>query len=221
MKARKRGLLLIIILLFSGLAGITVQKFHEVKNQYKSIEPSLDNYSTAEVLFLAFERTRTAAYKTEDPDAFPTQKAVFDAKLLILKNKYLISPSFYYEADFISALNNLDKQSQALGTLFDPHHPVASRKALLRKMDEMQPALIDLQQIIYRIQIRNFSRVKMIIQDNSVSAEISALAAILLLFMFITLLWVHITKLRPLSGVKIFSYPPSITSCRGQYRKFR
>ncbi|WP_261643008.1 sensor histidine kinase [Erwinia mallotivora] len=196
MKFSKRYLLLSIIMLFSFMAILTVQNFHEIKNQYQSIEPSLDNYSTAEILFLAFERTRTAVYKTENPDAFLNQKAIFDSKLLILKNKSITSPSFYYDDDFLKALNEVIVQSRSLSKSYDQGNTLNGRNLILKKMDEMQPALIDLQQIIYRIQIRNFERVKSIIKDNSIIAEISALACLLLVFMFFALLWLHITRLK-------------------------
>ncbi|MCX0502141.1 sensor histidine kinase, partial [Erwinia billingiae] len=53
---------LILSILFTVAVVVTIDKFNGIKDQYASMEPNLDNYSTAEILFLAFERTRTAAY---------------------------------------------------------------------------------------------------------------------------------------------------------------
>lgn len=207
MKGKKTAVFfgLVLTLLFGGSVYLTVMKFNEVKNQYRSIAPTLDNYSTAEILFLAFERTRTAVYKTENPNAFLISKSVFDSKLLILRNKYNYSGTFYYEPDFISALSNIEKQSAELGALYNPENPSSTKAMLLSKMDEMKPALIDLQQIIYRIQIKNFDRVKKIISDNSMSAETTALASICLLFLLMIVLWMHISKLKAaIKGKNIF-----------------
>ena len=56
---------------------LTVSHFNAIRHQYNQLDPNLDNYSTGEVLFLSFERMRTAAYETDEPDAFPLQKGNF------------------------------------------------------------------------------------------------------------------------------------------------
>lgn len=196
---------LVLTLFFSGSVFFTVQKFNEIKNQYKSIEPNLDNYSTAEILFLAFERTRTSVYQTENPDNFETKKSVFDSKVRILKNKSLRINSFYYEPDFLSALNLLEKQSTELSRLNESTPPTQRKEVLLEQMNKMQPTLINLQEIIYKIQIRNFNTIKSLILDNSSYTELAALFCIFLLFTLIILLWVHIVKLNSaIKGKNIF-----------------
>ncbi|KAF6677070.1 sensor histidine kinase KdpD [Pantoea sp. EKM20T] len=186
---------LLLTLFFSGSVFFTVQKFNEIKNQYKSIEPNLDNYSTAEILFLAFERTRTSVYQTESPDNFVTKKSVFDSKVRILKNKSLRINSFYYEPDFLSALELLEKQSDELSRLNEETTDPIRKDVLLQQMNKMQPTLINLQEIIYKIQIRNFNTIKSLIIDNSSYTELAALSCIFLLFILIILLWVHIARL--------------------------
>lgn len=196
---------LVLTLSFSGSVFFTVQKFNEIKNQYKSIEPNLDNYSTAEILFLAFERTRTSVYQTETPDNFETKKSVFDSKVRILKNKSLRINSFYYEPDFLSALELLEKQSAELSRLNEETTASKRKDVLLQQMNKMQPTLINLQEIIYRIQIRNFNTIKSLIIDNSSYTELAALFCIVLLFTLIILLWVHITRLNSaIRGKNIF-----------------
>jgi len=196
---------LVLTLSFSGSVFFTVQKFNEIKNQYKSIEPNLDNYSTAEILFLAFERTRTSVYQTEKPDNFETKKSVFDSKVRILKNKSLRINSFYYEPDFLSALELLEKQSAELSRLNEETTASKRKDVLLQQMNKIQPTLINLQEIIYRIQIRNFNTIKSLIMDNSSYTELAALFCIVLLFTLIILLWVHITRLNSaIRGKNIF-----------------
>ena len=196
---------LVLTLSFSGSVFFTVQKFNEIKNQYKSIEPNLDNYSTAEILFLAFERTRTSVYQTEKPDNFETKKSVFDSKVRILKNKSLRINSFYYEPDFLSALELLEKQSAELSKLNEATTASERKDVLLQQMNKMQPTLINLQEIIYRIQIRNFNTIKSLIVDNSSYTELAALSSIVLLFTLIILLWVHIARLNSaIKGKNIF-----------------
>lgn len=196
---------LVLTLFFSGSVFFTVQKFNEIKNQYKSIEPNLDNYSTAEILFLAFERTRTSVYQTESPDNFMVKKSVFDSKVRILKNKSLRINSFYYEPDFLSALELLEKQSADLSRLSESADPAERKQVLLDQMNKMQPTLINLQEIIYKIQIRNFNTIKSLILDNSSYTELAALLSIVLLFTLIILLWVHITRLNSaIRGKNIF-----------------
>jgi len=196
---------LVLTLFFSGSVFFTVQQFNEIKNQYKSIEPNLDNYSTAEILFLAFERTRTSVYQIENPYIFETKKSIFDSKVRILKNKSLRINSFYYEPDFLSALKLLEKQSAELSRLNESTPPIKRKDVLLEQMNKMQHTLINLQEIIYRIQIRNFNTIKSLIVDNSSYTELAALSSIILLFTLIILLWVHIAKLNSaIKGKNIF-----------------
>lgn len=196
---------LVLTFFFSSSVYFTLQKFNEIKNQYKSIEPNLDNYSTAEIIFLAFERTRNSVYQTENPDLFLTKKSVFDSKLKILENKSRHINSFYYEPDFLKALNLLEKQSAELSRLNESSLPSERKDILLAQMNKMQATLINLQEVIYQIQIRNFNSIKSLIIDNSSYTELAALLSIVLLFTLIILLWVHITKLNSaIRGKNIF-----------------
>lgn len=195
----------VLTFFFSSSVYFTLQKFNEIKNQYKSIEPNLDNYSTAEIIFLSFERTRTSVYQTESPEKFLIKKSVLDSKLKILENKSRHINSFYYEADFLRALSLLERQSAELSRLNEISTPSERKEILLAQMNKMQPTLINLQEIIYKIQIRNFISIKSLILDNSSYTELAALLSIVLLFTLIILLWVHITKLNSaIRGKNVF-----------------
>lgn len=54
-------------------------------------------------------------------------------------------------------------------------------------MDDIEGTLVDIQEIIYRIQIKNFTEVKGIIQDNSSKAEMFALFSLILVFLMMFL----------------------------------
>ncbi|MDC7860677.1 sensor histidine kinase [Pantoea ananatis] len=187
--------LVLIVLLICSVV-FTIMTFNVIKQQYRGIDPNLDNYSTAEVLFLSFERTRTAAYDLENPDDFLLKKALFDSKLTILKNKSLDVDSFYYDKKFLITLKKLEAQSKILSRIYDSSEPGVKRMhALSAQMDRMKPILIDLQEIIYRIQIQNFTKMKLLIQDNSDYAEWASLFSVAILFSLISFVFWHISKL--------------------------
>lgn len=54
------GTLIALVAIFSLLILLIAINFGGVKERYKQIEPNLDNYSVAEILFLAFERKNRA-----------------------------------------------------------------------------------------------------------------------------------------------------------------
>lgn len=73
------GTLIALVAIFSLLILLIAINFGGVKERYKQIEPNLDNYSVAEILFLAFERTKTALLLSEndDYDAFLIKRKYF------------------------------------------------------------------------------------------------------------------------------------------------
>lgn len=81
------GTLIALVAIFSLLILLIAINFGGVKERYKQIEPNLDNYSVAEILFLAFERTKTALLLSEnnDYDAFLIKKKIFYSKIQILR----------------------------------------------------------------------------------------------------------------------------------------
>lgn len=178
---------------------MTLNRFNEVRVNYKSIEPILDNYSVAEITFLSFERMRSSLfYRNEDgEDNFQLQKKIFDSKVKILEQKSEKFGSFFYDNDYIKILNVLKHQSSLLSELCKADcNDTKRRHLVLIQLDTMEATLVDLQEIIYTIQIRNFSKTKGIIQDNTTEAETLALACLSLLFGIILILIVCFCKLR-------------------------
>ncbi|MEB5996100.1 HAMP domain-containing histidine kinase [Serratia ureilytica] len=184
------GTLIALVAIFSLLILLIAINFGGVKERYKQIEPNLDNYSVAEILFLAFERTKTALLLSEndDYDAFLIKKKIFYSKIQILESRSTFSDSFYYDDEFIKNVALLKQQYQTLGDL--SVGLLAGRKSkadILAYMDDIEGTLVDIQEIIYRIQIKNFTEVKGIIQDNSRKAEMFAVLSLILVFLMMFL----------------------------------
>ncbi|MEL5362396.1 HAMP domain-containing sensor histidine kinase [Serratia ureilytica] len=184
------GTLIALVAIFSLLILLIAINFGGVKERYKQIEPNLDNYSVAEILFLAFERTKTALLLSEndDYDAFLIKKKIFYSKIQILESRSTFSDSFYYDDEFIKNVALLKQQYLTLGDL--SVGLLAGRKSkadILAYMDDIEGTLVDIQEIIYRIQIKNFTEVKGIIQDNSRKAEMFAVLSLMLVFLMMFL----------------------------------
>ncbi|ASL95330.1 HAMP domain-containing sensor histidine kinase [Serratia marcescens] len=184
------GTLIALVAIFSLLILLIAINFGGVKERYKQIEPNLDNYSVAEILFLAFERTKTALLLSEndDYDAFLIKKKIFYSKIQILESRSTFSDSFYYDDEFIKNVALLKQQYRTLGDLSGGL--LAGRKSkadILAYMDDIEGTLVDIQEIIYRIQIKNFTEVKGIIQDNSRKAEMFAVLSLILVFLMMFL----------------------------------
>ncbi|TXE59332.1 sensor histidine kinase [Serratia nematodiphila] len=184
------GTLIALVAIFSLLILLIAINFGGVKERYKQIEPNLDNYSVAEILFLAFERTKIALLLSEnnDYDAFQIKKKIFYSKIQILESRSTFSDSFYYDDEFIKNVALLKQQYRTLDDLSAGLLVGLKNKAdILSYMDDIEGTLVDIQEIIYRIQIKNFTEVKGIIQDNSSKAEMFALFSLILVFLMMFL----------------------------------
>lgn len=189
--------ILIMLVPFFSSVLISVENFNDIKHQYKNIEPNLDNFSTAEVIFLAFERMKISLYEGKSKDDFLIRKEIFDSKLKTLKTKSMLSHSFYTGDDFLLTLNKLTKQSDDLSKLYVIWEKRSNSSVMtLNYLKSMQQTITDLQEVIYKIQIKNFNKTKDIIADNSSEAELYSLFCIALIFTLIVSLVVHATKLK-------------------------
>ncbi|MCH9299974.1 sensor histidine kinase [Pantoea allii] len=191
----------LICLLLTSLMAVsmylTVSHFNAIRHQYNQLDPNLDNYSTGEVLFLSFERMRTAAYETDEPDAFPLQKEIFDAKVNVLNFKSRDSNSFYFSKHFSADVKTLEAQSKKLGEIYSSMPPGKVRQnALLHQMEVMTPTMKDIQEVIYRIQINNFHGMKFLITDNTGLAELYALCVLFLFFFFVAFVCYYVLTLK-------------------------
>jgi hypothetical protein len=181
------------------LVLLIATNFGNVKERYKQIEPNLDNYSVAEILFLSFERTKTALLLGDEDnyDAFMLKKKIFASKITILEGRSTFSDAFYYDEEFIKTIAVLKQQYAELDQLsVELLNGTKNRADILSFMDEMEITLVDIQEIIYKIQIRNFTEVKDIIKDNSGKAELFAIISLVLIFLMMFLILKHAFSLK-------------------------
>lgn len=178
---------------------LIVVSFDNVKNRYKEIEPNLDNYSTAEVLLLSFEHMKTALLKSDGNhlDEFFLRKDIFDSKIKILNDSSPYSSAFSYDKEFLNVQDELSRNEDILTTLTNKlSKGAASKDEVLNLMDEMDSTLLDLQEVIYKIQIRNFNEVKKIIKDNTGKAESLSFVSLVLLFLMVVIILRNAYSLR-------------------------
>ncbi|MCX8959125.1 sensor histidine kinase [Erwinia psidii] len=187
----------VLLSMFITSAYLTIYGFNEIKKQFDVIEPNLDNYSAAEVLFLSFERMRSAVLADGVNDKFALKKKIFDSKIYILEIKSDFSKSFFFDEQFISQLKKLKSQSVELNNIYNQSISVIQKKQqILFQLNQMESLLINFQETIYRIQIKNFSQTKNIIRDNSSNTEYLALFCLALVFIVIVVLHTNINRLR-------------------------
>lgn len=195
----KKTVLFFVILLSMFIVStyVTINGFSEIKKQVNVLEPSLDNYSAAEVLFLSFERMRSAALANGIDENFIIKKKTFDSKIYMLEIKSDSNKGFFFDGQFISQLNRLKYESTGLSYLSNQNISAEKKKNnILLQLAQMEGLLINLQETIYSIQIKNFSKTKTIIRDNSSSTEYLALLCLWLVFVVIVILYTNINRLR-------------------------
>lgn len=189
---------ILMLTLFFSAIFMTLTGFNEIKNKYKEIEPNLDNYAAAELIFLSFERMRTSLFYNDNGQnkIFLIKKQIFDSKIKILEIRSENKDAFFYDKTFIEEMDILKTQSSQLELLYaSMASKKISRDELLVFLDEMESTLVDLQEVIYKIQIYHFNRTKGIIQNSANQTEMLAIICLSLLFIIITFLWIHFRKL--------------------------
>lgn len=193
------GTLVALVAVLVLLVLLIATNFGNVKERYKQIEPNLDNYSVAEILFLSFERTKNALLLGDEDnyDDFMLKKKIFASKIAILEGRSTFSDAFYYDEEFIKTIAVLKQQYAELDQLsVELLNGTKTRADILSFMDEMEITLVDIQEIIYKIQIRNFTEVKDIIKDNSGKAELFAIISLVLIFLMMFLILKHAFSLK-------------------------
>jgi signal transduction histidine kinase len=188
MSKKSISLLLSLCIILAFLFFLIADNFDSIKNRYKEIEPNLDNYAAAEVLILSFERMRMELLtsKNNDLDDYFFRMGIFESKIKILENKSATNSSFYYDDQFIRLERDLKSKGSYL-RLMSEKFAVGdgNKEELFVIINEMDGLLIDLQEVIYEIQIRHFDEVKSIIKDNSKEALFLTNYSFILFFVII------------------------------------
>ncbi len=115
----------------------------------------------AEILFLAFERTKTALLLSEnnDYDAFQIKRKSSTRRFRSWRAVRPSATLFYYDDEFIKNVALLKQQYRTLDDLSAGLLVGQKNKAdILSCMDEIEGTLVDIQEIIYRIQIKKLYR---------------------------------------------------------------
>ncbi len=174
--------LIALSVMFLFLISLITVNFFNIKNRYKDIEPNLDNYSVAEILILSFERSKTALLRSKDNslNEYLFRIDVFKSKIKILDNKF----RFYQHDEFFKIKSSLKKKESELSVLsVKLMEGKVSQTEVLSYMDEIDSTLLDLQEVIYEIQIKNFNEVTSVIKDNSGKTAVLAIASLLLILL--------------------------------------
>lgn len=135
------GTLVALVAVLVLLVLLIATNFGNVKERYKQIEPNLDNYSVAEILFLSFERTKNALLLGDEDnyDAFMLKKKIFASKIAILEGRSTFSDAFYYDEEFIKTIAVLKQQYAELDQLsVELLNGTKTRADILSFMDEMK-----------------------------------------------------------------------------------
>ncbi|MGV3345582.1 sensor histidine kinase [Enterobacteriaceae bacterium LUAb1] len=187
----------VLLLTFSLSISIAIVKFNNLKEQYSHIEPNLDNYSVAEIIFLSFERMRNSLLSQQTIDEYLIKKKIFDSKIAILENKSNTKKAFFYDSRFIAELTKLKKENKILDLIYQKHEGRKdTQERILNQLKLMEYTLLDLQERIYEIQIKKFSYTQRIIQDSTGDTEKLALLCISLIFFIFLLLWLNMLRLK-------------------------
>ncbi|UAN24942.1 HAMP domain-containing histidine kinase (plasmid) [Enterobacter sp. JBIWA003] len=193
------ALLFTVLLVLLSLSIFSVYvNFEKVKTRYHEIEPNLDNYSAGEILSLSFEKARVALLH-KDIDDYKLKLNILQSKIKILKSRSSLVDSFYYNKDFLNHIEVLEKQFDNLRRLTLEHENDSSKyKILLNYMDDMDITVVKLIEIIYKIQISNFTEVKEIINKNANSAQVFSIFSVFLGFVMILISIADVIYLREL-----------------------
>lgn len=168
-----------LIFLFSVLSAAVLTMVIDslsVREQYKKIEPNLDNYSMAEMLYLSLEKAKNSLLVDEH---FEIQRKVFLGRLLIIENRTKDDGSYRADTDFSSALINIKQKVEEGDALFVKfNNKQLSKSEMLDYLNELEQYVIDLQEAIFNIQVKNFKNVQLFIKNNELKLDFLAFISI-------------------------------------------
>lgn len=196
----KKIISLIILLFLSLIISIflVAVNFNMVKNRYYEIEPNLDNYSAGEILSLSFEKAKNSLLRG-DYDDYLVKTQVIGSKIKILESRATLSGAFYHSDEFLSSLDKLKAQYLILKDLnLKLVKKDIGPSVVINFMDDMDYNIIELLEVIYKIQIANFNEVKDIINSNSKKAEWFSILSLFFGFLIIFISFCDVFYVRDL-----------------------
>lgn len=187
---KKLNITLVFLCVALSLVFVLITyQFKNIDEKQYEIEPNLDNYAAAEILILSLERVKNALLisKDDDVDNYLLKLDIFKSKVKILENRSLNQSSFYHDENFLQLEQRLNLKVIELDNLtFSMINGGVTKDEIYNYIEEMKPLLADVQEAIYRIQIKQFEIVKRNILDNYNRASIlSALSILLVVMIFL------------------------------------
>ncbi|HAN4744595.1 TPA: HAMP domain-containing histidine kinase [Escherichia coli] len=163
--------------LSSAVFAIMIDSFI-AREHYRKIEPNIDNYSMAEMLYLSLEKSKNA-FITDNAN-FEQQRKVFIGRLRIIEKRTQGDESYRENFLFTSSLMELQNQIN-LGNaiLMGYEQKKLSKSDVLRYFDDLENCVLDLQEAIYTIQVDNFKIIQEYVKSHG--TKINFLIAISLL----------------------------------------
>lgn len=159
--------------------------FIDIKNRYHEIEPNLADYATAEVIMLSFEKMKTHLLisSVHEDDEFINNKEVFKSKIKILKNKSELNDNFFYNKKIIDITNDLLIKLNSFDYLYKKYKQyIVSKKELISLIEIIELDLVNLQEVIYEVQISKFNDIKSsVIKNSDISSKFAVVSFILLI----------------------------------------
>ncbi|TQO04787.1 UNVERIFIED_ORG: histidine kinase/DNA gyrase B/HSP90-like ATPase [Citrobacter freundii] len=192
---KKKGFEVFLIFLFSILIAAVFTIIIDsisVRKQYKKIEPNLDNYSMAEMLYLSLEKSRSALVLGGN---FEHQRKVFIGRLNIIDERTKDNESYRSDPAFVSALSTLR-------TTVDKYSPVVSKQSsyenALMYLDQLEEDVLDLQESVYAIQVKDFKSIQNLIKGKDLKLNFLICAS---LFSIISIILLVVRYSSAMEGV--------------------
>lgn len=192
---------LVLFVFIFGVANIT-SYYDDIKNKFYEIEPNLDNYSAAEILFLSYERFINSLLKYDidninSKNDIQIKKSLLDSKIEIIKNKTKFSSIFFAEEDLIHIIESINKKSLEIDDYLDKlFQGDINKNDLISNIKGLEIMLKDFQELAYKIQIDNFNKSYSIISSNLNKAEIYLILFFTSIFIFMIFIHYHIVILK-------------------------
>ncbi|HGJ5890441.1 MAG TPA: sensor histidine kinase [Arsenophonus apicola] len=134
---------------------------------------------------LSFEKMKTHLLisSVHEDDEFINNKEVFKSKIKILKNKSELNDNFFYNKKIIDITNDLLIKLNSFDYLYKKYKQyIVSKKELISLIEIIELDLVNLQEVIYEVQISKFNDIKSsVIKNSDISSKFAVVSFILLI----------------------------------------
>lgn len=201
MNKKLMAVFLVLCTLFFMSIYLIAVNFSSAHDRFNTIQPDLDNYSAAEILYLSFEKVRSEFLLNDNfkNDYSSIRRSILTSKINILNNHATFSEAFFFDDKYIKSLSIVQGRNKELDKIINDYNEnKISKNEVLSFFKEMERDIIDLQEVIYEIQIRNFKEVSSVITKNSNLAEAFLMLSVGL---FLSIVFIMFRNLYVLKGI--------------------